>query len=100
MNTDQPSSNVDEELVNALNKQIIVDEKMEIKPKIFDDKYAAEVKEYDIKNSNGILLKINTPPPSPIEYSEKIDKNKTTSNCDNDVEIDENIVASCGLSRD
>jgi hypothetical protein len=95
MNTDQPSSNVDEELVNALNKQIIVDEKMEIKPKIFgmfnklllfllifyisyftDDKYAAEVKEYDIKNSNGILLKINTPPPSPIEYSEKIDKSK------------------------
>lgn len=29
-----------------------------------------------MKTSNGMSLKINTPPPSPIEYSEKIDKSE------------------------
>lgn len=40
-----------------------------------DDKYAAEVKEYDAKTST-ILEKVNTPPLSPTEYSDKTDKSK------------------------
>lgn len=40
-----------------------------------DDKYAAEVKEYDSKTST-VFEKVNTPPSSPTEYSEKIDKSK------------------------
>lgn len=35
-----------------------------------DDKYAAEVKEYDAKISNGISEKVKTPPPSPVECLE------------------------------
>lgn len=41
-----------------------------------DDKYAAEVKEYDSKTSNGISFKVKTPPPSPAEQSDKTDKSK------------------------
>lgn len=40
-----------------------------------DDKYAAEVKEYD-SNTSIILEKVNTPPPSPTEYPEKTDKSE------------------------
>lgn len=41
-----------------------------------DDKYAAEVKEYDTKISNGLSGKVKTPPPSPAEYSDIIDKSE------------------------
>lgn len=72
----------------------MVVKKTEIKPKILgelfdllllvilfiflcfvDDKYAAEVKEYNSQVSNGVLEKVNTTS-SPAEYSDKSDKSK------------------------
>ncbi|KAE9538118.1 hypothetical protein AGLY_006090 [Aphis glycines] len=92
-NINQPI-NVDEELRSALNKQMVID-KIVVKPKILDDKYAAEVKEYDSKTPNGVSSKVNTPPPSPTEQSDKTDKNKAASNSyDSDVSeiVDEKIL--------
>ncbi|CAH1738493.1 unnamed protein product [Aphis gossypii] len=92
-NINQPI-NVDEELRSALNKQMVID-KIVVKPKILDDKYAAEVKEYDSKTPNGVSSKVNTPPPSPTEQSDKTDKSKAASNSyDSDVSevVDEKIL--------
>ncbi|XP_027848625.2 ankyrin-3-like isoform X2 [Aphis gossypii] len=92
-NINQPI-NVDEELRSALNKQMVID-KIVLKPKILDDKYAAEVKEYDSKTPNGVSSKVNTPPPSPTEQSDKTDKSKAASNSyDSDVSevVDEKIL--------
>ncbi|VVC36072.1 Hypothetical protein CINCED_3A025137 [Cinara cedri] len=90
-NVDQ-SRNVDEELINALNKQMIV-QNIDIKPSVLDNKYAAEVKEYDTETSNGVLERVDTPPPSPAEFLDKTDKSKTSSNYDSNVseEVDKNV---------
>lgn len=41
-----------------------------------DNKYAAEVKEYDTKTSNGITDRVDIPPPSSSEHKDKSDKSK------------------------
>ncbi|XP_050441271.1 ankyrin-3-like isoform X2 [Adelges cooleyi] len=80
-NEQQTSANVEEELINALNDQVIVD-KVQSKQKALDDKYAAEVKEFDSKTANGVSKKKRSKkgksnlPKEEAKVSENIDKHK------------------------